>query len=314
MQTCSKSLVIFTLFAVFWLELKAHRCGFPHKKTHKTTKLGEGKSSTTTPATTSTTAKGIKENSKCNTGTVPSCKCDLRDDDNYPAAYITKGLYYPVPKSGNCTDVFKRSSTTPSDYHFREEKCHKVRRTVCTVDSSCFYLSNRGEPILPTPDSFIIGQNTSAPNCECCCRDDVFDHLPMPKSGNCTDLLETTYNYSGGCDKMQTFCTDTCHCNDLYVDPTKCDPQTCNNVSAEAFCMCGIEDGHQYNNYPMPKSGNCMDNLEIFAITPGIFYRSAPLCYKARKVCKCEPMTYDQTAHCACKDECVSGCGSFFAP
>ena len=292
MPTFSKSLVIFTLFAVFWLELKAHRCDVPHEKTHK--KIEKGKASTT--------ATPIKVYPKCNTKTVPSCKCDLGPDDNY----VADGLYYPVPKSGNCKDVFKRLSTTPSDYHFREEKCHKVQRTVCTVESSCLDDYSRGKPTLLTPDSFVIGQNASAPFCEC---DDGY-HLPMPKTRNCTDL-ETTYTIPVVCNKMQTYCSDTCHCNELYVDPTKCDPQTCNNVSSEAFCMCTYHDDSSYDNYPMPKSGNCKDDLEIFAITQGIFYRFGPSCYKARKVCKCEPMTYEQTAHCACKDECVAGCESY---
>ena len=307
MPTCSKSLVIFILFAVLWLELKAHICGFRREKTHKKFGKATTSSKTSTAATTSTStpAKIIK----CNTGTVPSCKCDLSnyDSNNYP-----DGFYYPVPKSGNCTDVFKRSSTTPSDFHFSEENCHKVQRTVCRVDSYCWDASGPDDSILPTPDSFIMGQNASAPFCQCCCRPDyVSDYNSMPKSGNCNDLLETTYNYSVGCYKEQTFCSDTCHCNDLYVDPTGCNPQTCNNAS-EPFCMCAYEDdGNYYKNYPMLESGNCMDYLKLFSTTPAYSYRSGPPCYKARKVCRCAPTFYNQTAHCACNDECVAGCESW---
>ena len=110
-----------------------------------------------------------------------------------------------------------------------------------------------------------------------------------------------------GCNTEQTLCTDTCYCNDSYIDPTGCNPQTCNNVSAEPFCNCaGIENDYG-NHYSIPESGNCMDVLTQFSTPPTIVdYRSGPTCYKARRVCKCAPTTYDgQTAHCACNDECV---------
>ena len=149
MPTYSKSLVIFTLFVVLWLENKAHYSGFPHhKKTQK--KFGEGKTSISTSKPTPTTATIIKINHKykCNTSTVPSCQC---------------GYYYPVPKSGNCKDVFKRLSTIPTDYHFREENCSLVQRPVCSVISSCEdhrTSYQQLEPLPPTPYEFLIGQNT----------------------------------------------------------------------------------------------------------------------------------------------------------
>ena len=239
MPTCSKSLVIFTLFAVLWLENKAHHCGSPRKKTNK--KFDEGKTSSTTPETTSTststTAPLINVDPRCNTGTVPSCKCGIDvnnsvvDVDNYDS------YYYPVPKSGN---VFK--STTP-DYHFREDNCHKKQRTVCKVSSDCGDFTFGEQPPVtmpPTSKRFVLGQYISGePFCKC--GYDA-DHHPIPKSGNCTDL-EKTYNLSAGlsCDKARTLCTDTCYCNVFYVVPTECDPQTCNNAS-KPFCTCGIDD------------------------------------------------------------------------
>ena len=282
MTTSSKSLVIFTLFALLWLENKAHDCGSPHEKAHK--KFEKRKTSRTTPAPTP--AKPIKVNFKCNTGTVPSCKCGINTtaiDDSY---------YYQVPKSGKCTDVFKRLSTTPSDYHFREENCHKVQRTVCRVDSYCedYYIVD-GEQLgtpTPTPDEFLIAQNTSKPFCKC-----GYDggHYPMPKNGNCTGLGR---RLGLNCSKAITLCQDTCYCNSLHVDPTKCDPQTCNNAG-KPFCKCGID-----NHYPMPKSGNCMDVSKHFLTTPTWYDPFGLPCRKARNVCKCSnwPVTY-----CECKDE-----------
>ena len=147
MPTNAKSLVIFILFAVLWLENKARHCGSRHEKTHK--KIEKGKTSTKTPAMT--TATPIKVNPKCNTETVPSCQCGKNDVDSY---------YYPVPKSGKCKDVFKRLSTTPADYHFREEKCHKVHRAVCRIDSTCedsYFIPDDqiGTPP-PTPKEFVF--------------------------------------------------------------------------------------------------------------------------------------------------------------
>ena len=298
MPTNAKSLVIFILFAVLCLENKAHRCGFSHKKTHKTTKLGKGKTSTTTPATTSksTTTKPIKVKPKCNTSTVPSCYCGISK-----LSLPDDSLYYSVPKSGNCNDVFKRLSTT-SDYHFREENCFKVQRAVCRVDSYCGYMrSTYGEGPTLTPGSFIIRSNTSEPFCRCCCRPNTaFDHQPIPKSGNCTDL-ETKYNYSVGCSEDLTVCRDICYCNVDYVDLTKCDPQTCNSAS-EPFCKCGIDNV----DYPVPESGNCMDVLKQFSTTPIYFYQpgQGPTCYKARTVCKCKW----PSNQCECGDECVADC------
>ena len=321
MTTYSKSLLIFTLFAVFCLELKAHHC--PYEKTHN--KFEKGKTSTTTPAPTP--AKPIKVNPKCNTGTVPSCNCGISTkgiDDNY---------YYPVPKSGNCADVFnKHLSKTSSDYHFREENCHKVQRTVCRIDSYCEdnYIVD-GEQLgttPPTPDEFLIGQNTSKPFCKCGYNG---DHYPMPKSRNCTDL-DAAYDGTGfSCSKAITLCRDTCYCNNQYVDPTKCDPQTCNNATKH-FCMCGIDTcycNNQYvdptkcdpqtcnnatkpfcmcgidgsgNYYPMPKSGDCTDVYKYFNTTLTYYYAFG---FIARKVCKCTTLS---VTHCECKDEWVSGC------
>ena len=291
MTTYSKLLVIFTLFAVFWLENKAHHC--PYEKTHN--KFEKGKTSTTTPAPTP--AKPNKVNFKCNTGTVPSCKCGIS------TAEFDDSLYYSVPKSGNCKDVFnKHLSKTSSDYHFREENCHKVQRTVCRVDS--YFEDNyivdgweRWERLgttPPTPDEFLIGQNTSKPFCEC-----GTDHHPMPKSGNCTDL-DTAYDGMGlSCSKAITLCRDTCYCNNQYVDPTKCDPQTCNNATKH-FCMCGIDGSGNY--YPMPKSGDCADVYKYFNTTLTYYYAFG---FIARKVCKCTTLS---VTHCECKDEWVSGC------
>ena len=297
MPTYSKSLVIFTLFAVLWLENKAHHCGSPHEKTHK-----ECNKKTTSAATP------IKVNQKCNTTTLlSSCQCGPDYDF----------LYYPVPKSGNCNDVFKRLSTTPTDYHFREENCHKVHRAVCSVDSYCWKLDfafidkKQTDPtaeefitLAPTPKEFVFAQNASEPFCTC----GFDDHYPMPKSGNCTDL-EKTYRRAGNrragnkaCSKAQTFCRDTCNCNAYYVDPTECNPQTCNNAT-EAFCTCDINGND--NHYPVPKSGDCMDVLKQFSTTQAYYYYRGVPCYKTRKVCKC---TTSQTTHCVCNDECVSGC------
>ena len=290
MLTNSKSLVILTLFAVLWLENKAHRCGSRHEKTHK--KFGKettkSKASTSTPASTSTTATPIKVSRKCNTGTVPTCECDKNFDS----------LYYPVPKSGKCKDVFKRLPTTP-DYHFLEENCHKAQRTVCRVDSNCesFNLSDNQQPETPspppfrTPDVFIFRQNVSAPFCLC----DV-SSFSMPKSGNCTE-------YGLHCNKAHALCWDTCTCNEFYVDPTECDPQKCNNAH-EPFCVCDIDGGH----YPVPESGNCMDYLSNISTTPTYFYRFGSPCYKARNVCKCVVLVGEEKAQCTCNDECVSGC------
>ena len=283
MPTNSKALLIFTLFTVLWLENKAHRCGFTHEKTQKTMKLGEGKNSTTTATTPATTSKStaaapIKINPKCNTGTVPSCQCGPDDLSGFQ--------YYAVPKSGNCTDVFKRLPTTPSDYHFREENCHKAQRTECWTGSTC--VSNFMDEWNPQPDpltpvEFILSQNASEPFCSC-----YSDNGPVPKSGVC--------GYA--CNKMQTVCYDICHCNADYVDPTKCDPQTCNNVTAEPFCMCGIDGDH----YQMPESGDCMDVIKHFSTTPPYNDRFGFSCYKGRTVCKCTSMPGTQ---CECKDECV---------
>ena len=217
MPTYSKSLVIFTLFTVLWLENKAHRCSFPHEKTQK--KFGKEKTSSkkSTAALKSTPAKGIKVNSKCNTGTVPSCKCGI--STAFDGTY-----YYPVPKSGNCNDVFKRLSTTKhlSDYHFREEKCHKVQRAVCRIDATCEdenFIPDNHIASYPTPDEFVLGQNVSKPFCKC---GDDGGHYPMPKSGNCTDLETKTttgasdnWRYDFGCYKAQTLCWDTCYCNEF---------------------------------------------------------------------------------------------------
>ena len=273
MPTYSKSLVLFTLFAVLWFENKAHHS--PYEKTQK--KFKKGMTSTKTSKPTLTTTTPVKVNYKCNTGTVPSCQCDI--------------YYYPVPKSGNCKDVFK--STTP-DYHFPEEDCHKVQRTVCRVVSYCGDLiiddQQFGTPP-QTPDEFLISQNISEPFCKC----DIgykSNHYPIPKSGNCTELHG---RYGRRCDKARTLCADTCYCNDFYVDPIECDPQTCNNVT-EPFCKCGLEGDH----YPVPESGNCMDLLKQFSTTPSYYYRFGPGCYKARTVCKCMIGSY-----CECDDEWV---------
>ena len=220
MTTFSKSLAIFTLFAVLWLENKAHHCGSRHEKTHK--KIEKGKTSTKTSTAAPTSTKQIKVNNKCNIGTVPSCQCGIDYDSKY----------YPVPKSGNCNDVFKRLSTTPADYHFREENCSKVQRTVCKVDSSCDSIYDYriiddqqfGTPP-PTPDNFLISQNTSKPFCMC--GYDGGNH-PIPKSGNCADLdlldvikkfLTTPiYNERFGfvCLKARTVCkcTNYCECKE----------------------------------------------------------------------------------------------------
>ena len=300
MPTYSKSLVILILFAVFWLENKAHHCGSPHEKTHK--KLEKGKTSTTatTPAPAPTPAKPIKVNFKCNTGTVPSCKCGIS------TAAIDDSYYYQVPKSGNCKDVFKRLSTTPSDYHFREENCSKVQRAVCSVNSYCedstFIPDERIGTPPPTPDEFVIRQNTSKPFCKC-----GYDyiknngHYRIPKSGNCIDLETLPENQSAGlsCYKAITLCRDNCYCNNHYVDPTKCDPQTCNNAS-EAFCKCGIADVH----YPVPGSGNYTDLIKHSTTKPSYYYRFGYHCYKARTVCQCR--TFPST-HCECKEECEGG-------
>ena len=274
MQTNSKLLVIFTLFAVLWLENKAHHCRFPHDKTHK--KFREGI---------------IKADFKCNTGIVPSCQCGDGLDN-----------LYPVPKSGNCKDVFnKHLSKTPTDYHFREENCQKVQRTVCRVDSTCedgYFIPDDQIGTPPqTPDEFLIGQNTSDPFCMCGGGDN--EHYPMPKSGHCSDLDQRSTCY-----KANTLCRDTCFCNNQYVDPIECDPQKCNNAT-KPFCMCGINGEGNY--FPMPKSRNCMDVIKHFKTTPSYYYRFGFPCYTARNVCKCT--TFPAT-HCECKDECVSGCES----
>ena len=284
MSTYSKSLVILTLFAVFLSGNKAHHCGSPHEKVHK--KFEKGKTSRTAP--TSTTTKLIKVNPKCNTGTVPSCKCGDRLDN-----------LYPVPKSGKCADVFnKHLSKTPTDYHFREENCHKAQRPVCVIDSTCYVLPYNQLPGTPppTPDEFIFSQNASKPFCTCGFDNDAKKN-PMPKSGNCTE------RYGLSCYKAQAFCRDTCYCNRLYVDPTKCDPQKCNNAS-KPFCKCGIDGDAKH---PMPKSGNCMDVHKHFKTTPIYYYRYGVPCYTARNVCKC---TWWPETHCECNDECVSGCES----
>ena len=283
MPTYSKSLVIFTLFAVLWLENKAHRCGFPHEKTHEKF------------------AKGIiNADFKCNTGTVPSCRCGIGLDS----------YYYPMPKSGNCKDVFKRLSTTPSDYHFREEKCYKVHRAVCRVDSTCendaFIPDDQIGTPPQTPDEFLIGQNSSEPFCMCDYDNSLYD---MPKSGNCTDLETTSDNKcSGSYYKAENSCRDTCYCNESYVKPTECVPQTC-NYATEAFCKCGIDDVH----YPVPESGNCMDVIKQLSTTPSpsYQYRFGYHCYKVRTVCKCiDDIAIDalQSTDCECNDECESGC------
>ena len=273
MAIYSESLLIFTLFAVLWLENNAHCGGFTHEKTHK--KFGDKKTST---ATIKSTPISNKFGSKCNTGTVPTCQCDSDNDS----------LYYPVPKSGNCTDVFKRLPTT-SDYHFREENCHKAQRTVCWTDSSCldYVINQDNQPVQP-PDEFILIRNASKPFCMC----DFIEKRPMPKSGNCAEL-----NNQFSCYKMQTLCRDICNCDNNYVDPTKCDPQTCNNAT-EPFCMCGIDGDH----YPVPESGNCMD---VISTTPAYNDRFGFSCCKARTVCKCMILP----PRCNCDHECESGCG-----
>ena len=295
MPNYSKSLLIFALFAVLWLwlENKAHHCGFTHEKTHK--KFDKGKTSTTT------STPAIKFDSKCNTSTVPSCQCTSLS--MYP-----QDLYYAVPKSGNCTDVFKRLPTTP-DYHFREENCHKVQRPVCRVDSSCYNITfnqQLGTPP-PSPDEFVFCQNASKPFCQC----GIINDRPMPKSGNCT--IYNNQSAAGlGCYKAETLCTDTCYCNNnnFYIDPTKCDPQTCNNA-AKPFCICGT--GATANYYPLPESGNCTDvNFlkQHFSTTPAYYYKLGFDCIKARNVCKC---TLWPETHCECNDfcvSCVSGSGS----
>ena len=307
MLTNSKSLVILTLFSVLWLENKAHHCGCPHKKTHKrckeeTTSTATSTSMSTpeltpipTPTSTTATATQIKVNSKCNTGTEPSCECGIESDTS---------LYYPVPKSGNCNDVFKRLSTTKhlSDYHFREENCSLVQRTVCGVYTTCddYFEDRLGTPP-PTPYEFISAQNASEPFC-LCGYGGGGDHYPIPKSGNCTEL-EIKYNFLGagyGCYKAQTLCRDNCYCNSYYVDPTKCDPKTCNNAT-KPFCKCGIEDSD--NNYPVPKSGNCMDYLSNNSTTPIYYYRFGAGCYKLRTVCECTKLHESQAAQCLCDDE-----------
>ena len=264
MPTYSKSLVIFTLFAVLWLENKAHRFGFPHEKTHEKF------------------AKGIiNADFKCNTGTVPSCQCGIGLDS----------YYYPVPKSGNCKDVFKRLSTTPSDYHFREEECYKVHRAVCTVDSTCDEIFNPADQIgtpPQTPGEFLIGQNISKPFCMC-----DGGHYPMPKSRNCTDV---GLGLGTSCTDATTLCRDTCYCNELYVDPTECVPQTCNNAT-EDFCKCGIDDDH----YPVPESGNCMD---VLSTPPTYDYRFGSDCMQMRTVCKCmiDLAKSWKNAYCECNE------------
>ena len=247
MLTNSKSLVIFILFAVLWLENKAHRCRLPREKTHK--KFGKettsSKTSTSTstlaptptpaPTSTSTSRAPITLNPKCNnTSTEPSCQCVKNFDS----------VYYPVPKSGKCKDVFKRLPTTPTDYHFREDNCHKVQTTVCTVDSYCWE-----NDVTLNPDPDLIDQTTSGLFCSCVYLNRYFDHQPVPKSGKCSDL-DTLSDDNGrtmsgdwgrSCTNAQTVCAN-CY-NNFYVNPTECDPQTCNSAS-EPFCKCGFDDVH----------------------------------------------------------------------
>ena len=139
----------------------------------------------------------------------------------------------------------------------------------------CLHFSDKQQPgaPIPTSDEFIISQNASKPFCQCGFDD---DQHPMPKSGNCTDL-----NRRSGlsCYKAQTLCRDTCTCNDNYVDPTECDPQTCNNATKPfCFCKCGIDNV----DYLMPESGNCMDGIKHFSTTPIWYYLFGFPCYKAR--------------------------------
>ena len=117
MPTCSKSLVIFTLFAVLWLENKTHHCGFPHEKTHK--KFEKGKTSTKTSTAAPTPAKQIKVNYKCNTRTKPSCKCG-KDYDSY---------YYPCQKveiAMTCLSVCRQYQQTTTFAKKIAQKCREL--------------------------------------------------------------------------------------------------------------------------------------------------------------------------------------------
>ena len=121
MTTCSKSLLIFILFAVLWLELKARHCRFPHKKTHKTHK--ETTTSTASAATSTVTSAGIDSaedvlNSylgrtvcdlkTCKNGSEPFCMCAL----NYEAYFD----HYPMSESGNCNRFCQRRQPFPPPF------------------------------------------------------------------------------------------------------------------------------------------------------------------------------------------------------
>ena len=136
MTTCSKSLLIFILFAVLWLENKARHCGFPRdEKTHKTHK--ETTTSTASAATSRVTSAGIDSaedvlNSylgrtvcdlkTCKNGSEPFCMCAL----NYEAYFD----HYPMSESGNCMDYLSNISTTPIYFYRFGSPCYKARN-VC---------------------------------------------------------------------------------------------------------------------------------------------------------------------------------------
>ena len=211
--------------------------------------------------------------------------------------YITRCQKVEIAKT--CLSACQQQGICPTTTFSKKiaPKCRVC--SVCIVNSWCdaHYFNDYGTPP-PTPDVFVLGQHTSGePFCDC-----GTDHHPIPKSGNCIDL-ETAYDGTGiSCYKMQTLCRDTCYCNDNYVDPTKCVPQTCNNVS-EPFCKCGIDGDH----YSVPESGNCMEVLRLFSTTPTYNDRFGFGCLKMRTVCKC--VTWDGI-YCECNDECISGCNS----
>lgn len=292
MPSYFKSLLIFILVAVFLLANEAHYCGCPHKNTNKECKKGK-----TTATLTPTTVTKCDSHS-CNNANKLFCSCGI---DNYP-----------LPENGNCDDVIKYSSTTPSVF-----ECHKMRK-ICNVICSCYeeIINDQTHTLNQTPTKPTLCYPETCDNATkpfCVCGIDLM-HYPVPKTGNCNDIskyISTTpryyYRYGFGCYKARTVCKVICSCSEEYVyDPTpkpkpttptptwryKCDPQYCNNTNSisKPYCACDIN----FDHYPVPKSGNCDDVMSKSNLKNGFPCRKfKTLCHCNVKILPSDPIVCD---------------------
>ena len=104
MPTYSKSLAIFILFALLWLENKAHRCGCPREKTHKECK----EKSTSTSTSTSTPASHRHHQ----TNLTPNATLEPVNVSKTMTFYITRCQKVEIALT--CLSVCQQQSTCPT--------------------------------------------------------------------------------------------------------------------------------------------------------------------------------------------------------